>query len=54
MSTEERHLEHLAKIKSIESLSKWYSWDTPIGLSIFFLTLTIIAVLIKWAFFPHF
>ena len=50
---DDKHFEHLAKIKSLESLSKWYSWDSPIGLSIFFLTLVIIIAIIKWTFFPH-
>ena len=50
---EEKHFEQLAKMKSLEGMDKWYSWEQPIGLSIFFLTLTFIAVLIKWAFFSH-
>jgi hypothetical protein len=52
MSLEQKHFEHIAKMRSLESLSKWYSWDSPIGLSIFFLTLTLIVVIFKWAFFP--
>ena len=53
MSVDDKHFEHIAKIKSLESLSKWYSWDSPIGLSIFFLTLTAIVVIIKWTFFSQ-
>ena len=48
---DDKHFEHLAKIQSLRSMSRWYSWDSPIGLSIFFLTLTAIVILIKWAFF---
>jgi hypothetical protein len=52
MSVEDKHFEHLAKIQSLRSMSRWYSWDSPIGLSIFFLTLAIIVILFKWAFVP--
>ena len=48
-----KELEKIAAIKSIESMGKWYGWESPIGLSIFFLTLTLIVILIKWAFFSH-
>lgn len=51
MSIEDKHFEHLAKMQTLHSMNKWYSWDSPIGLSIFFLTLTLIVVIIKWAFF---
>ncbi len=34
------------------SKMKWYSWESPIGLSIFFLTIVIIAAIIKFVFFP--
>jgi len=50
---EDKHFEHLAKMKSLEGMSHWYSWESPIGLSIFFLTLVTIIVIIKWAFFTH-
>ena len=53
MSIEDKHFEHLAKMKSLQGMSKWYSWDSPIGLSIFFLTLALIVVIFKMAFFPH-
>ncbi len=36
--------EHMAKMK-------WYSWESPIGLSIFFLTLALIASIVKLVFF---
>jgi hypothetical protein len=51
MNLEDKHFEHLAKMKTLEGMSKWYSWESPIGLSIFFLTLTVIVVLIKLTFF---
>ncbi len=50
---DDKHFEHLAKMRTLESMNHWYSWESPIGLSIFFLTLVIIVVLLKWAFFPH-
>lgn len=46
MSVEDKHFEHIAKMKSLDSMSKWYSWDSPIGLSIFLLSLTLIAAII--------
>lgn len=52
MTIEDKHFEHIAKMKSLEGLSKWYSWDSPIGLSIFLLTLVVIIILIKMSFFP--
>ena len=54
MSLDDKHFEHLAKMNSLSGMGKWYSWDSPIGLSIFFLTLIVIAILIKWAFFSNF
>jgi len=54
MNIDDKHFEHLAKMKSLEGMDKWYSWDQPIGLCIFFLTLAVIAILIKWAFFSNF
>lgn len=51
MSVDDKHFEHLAKIKSLEGMSKWYSWESPIGLSIFFWTLIGIVVVIKTVFF---
>ena len=53
MNIDDKHFEHLAKMKSLENMSKWYSWDSPIGLSIFFLTFVLIIVVLKWTFFPH-
>lgn len=53
MTIDDKHFEHLAKMKSLEGMDKWYSWESPIGLSIFFLTLVAIIVIIKWAFFAH-
>ena len=53
MSMDEKHFEDLARMKSLEGMDKWYSWESPIGLAIFLLALTGIAVLIKWAFFSQ-
>lgn len=53
VNIDDKHFEHLAKMKSLENMSKWYSWDSPIGLSIFFLTFVLIIVILKWTFFPH-
>lgn len=39
------------EIKSAEYAMKWYGWGSPIGLSIFFFTLVIIAAIIKDVFF---
>ncbi|HSX08676.1 MAG TPA: hypothetical protein VLF93_00805 [Candidatus Saccharimonadales bacterium] len=47
---DDKHFEHLAKMKSLQGMSHWYSWDSPIGLSIFFFTLAFIVVLIKVTF----
>ena len=35
------------EMKSAEYAMRWYGWGSPIGLSIFFLTLVIIAAIIK-------
>ena len=51
MSIDDKHFEHLAKLKSLEGMSKWYGWESPIGLSIFFWTLIGIIVVIKMVFF---
>lgn len=48
---EEKHFEHLAKMKVLGGMDKWYSWESPIGLSIFFLTVVLIAAVIKIVFF---
>ena len=53
MNIDDKHFEQLAKMKTLENLNKWWSWDSPIGLSVFLLILVIIVVIIKWAFFPH-
>jgi hypothetical protein len=52
MSTiEDKHFEHLAKMKALGGMDKWYSWESPIGLSIFFWTLVGIVAVIKIVFF---
>ena len=53
MNIDDKHFEHLAKMKSLESMNTWYNWGSPIGLSIWLLTLTLMVVILKWAFFPH-
>jgi hypothetical protein len=47
---EKKHLEHLHEIESVEAAMKWYGWGSPIGLSIFLLSLVGIAVIIKIVF----
>lgn len=48
---DDKHFEHLAKMQTLEGMNHWYSWESPIGLSIFFLTLVSIAAMIKIVFF---
>ncbi len=49
-----KQLEEIQELQWSENLSqmRWYSWESPIGLSIFFLTLVLIASIIKLVFFP--
>ncbi|HEX8932104.1 MAG TPA: hypothetical protein VF810_03040 [Patescibacteria group bacterium] len=47
----EKQLSDLERLHAIEADMRWYGWGSPIGISIFFLTLTIIAAIIKFAFF---
>lgn len=51
MSLENKHLEHLAAVQALTGDTSWSSWGSPVGLSIFFLTLTGIAAIIKIVFF---
>lgn len=46
-----KHMEELQGMQASEAAMKWYGWGSPIGLSIFFLTLVGIAAIIKFAFF---
>jgi hypothetical protein len=48
---EDKHFEHIAKMKALGGMDKWYSWESPVGLSIFFLTIAAIAAIIKVVFF---
>ena len=48
---EDKQYENFTKMKALGSMDKWYSWESPIGLSIFFLTGVIIAAIIKIVFF---
>lgn len=53
MSMEDKRYENLVKMKMLgeTGTDKWYTWESPIGLSIFFLTLVSIASIIKIVFF---
>ena len=44
-------MKELEELQSSEYAMRWYGWGSPIGLSIFFLTLVGIAAIIKFAFF---
>lgn len=48
---DKKHLEELQEFQSSEAAMRWYGWGSPIGLSIFFLTLVLIAAVIKMVFF---
>ncbi len=50
MSTQNKHLEHLASIQAITDESKWSSWGSPIGLVIFLNGLALFAILVKFAY----
>ena len=47
---DQKHLNHLYALQALQP-GAWYSWGSPIGLSIFFLTLAGIAAIIKIVFF---
>ncbi len=40
----------LREIRHMNSLGKWYSWDSPIGLAIFFIALSVVAILVRFFF----
>lgn len=44
-------LSELQDLQSVEYAMKWYGWGSPIGISIFFLTVTLITTIIKTVFF---
>lgn len=46
-----KQLNELHELQSAEYAMKWYGWGSPIGLSIFFLTIVSIAAIIKIVFF---
>lgn len=48
---DKNHLDELQNMQTTEDAMKWYGWGSPIGLSIFFLTLIGIVVIIKIVFF---
>jgi hypothetical protein len=45
------NLDDLHALEAVEASMKWYGWGSPIGLSIFFLSLTFIAAIIFTVFF---
>lgn len=56
MNLEDKHLEQIAKLQAITD-NTWSSWNSPIGLTVFFLGFTIFlngfalfAILIKFIF----
>ncbi len=49
----DKDFDDIAKYNSLRHMGKWYSWDSPVGLSIFFLTLVLMAVLVKLVFFAR-
>lgn len=51
MSLEDKHLEHIAAMQAITDQS-WSSWNSPIGLSIFFLVGVICIAILRFTFFP--
>ena len=48
---DKKHMEELQNLQAVEYSMKWYGWGSPIGLSIFFLTIVLIAAVIKIVFF---
>ena len=50
MSTDDKHLEHLAAIQAITGDNSWSSWGSPIGLIIFFNGMALFAILVRYAF----
>lgn len=48
-----KQLNEIHELQWAENMTKmkWYSWESPIGLSIFFLTIALIATIIKLVFF---
>lgn len=46
-----KHLNELHELQAAESSMKWYGWGSPVGLSLFFLNLVLIAAIIKMVFF---
>ena len=51
MTTEDKHIEHLAKIQAVTGGdNSWSSWGSPVGLIIFFNGVALAAILIRYAF----
>mgnify|MGYP001289287856 CR=1 FL=1 len=46
-----KQLNALHELQDTEYVMKWYGWGSPIGLSIFFLTIAAIVAIIKIVFF---
>jgi hypothetical protein len=47
---DQKKLNDLHEIEATKFAMKWYGWGSPIGLSIFLLTLVLIAAIIKTVF----
>lgn len=48
---DQKHLDELQELQSADYAMRWYGWGSPVGLSIFLLTLVAIAAIIKIVFF---
>jgi hypothetical protein len=40
---------HIDQEHSVEGAYNWYTWDSPVGLGLFFVCLAVVAVLIRYA-----
>lgn len=56
MSLEDKHLEHIAAMQAISDYS-WHSWNSPVGLSIFFiafpLSISLSFLIVRYAILLH-
>lgn len=39
---EKKHIEDIERLEYAEHVGKWYGWGSPIGLSVFFLAISLI------------
>jgi len=44
------HLQDIAEFNAISDMSKWSSWESPIGLVIFFNGMAVCALIIRYIF----